>query len=182
MSESPPGIATPSASFLAKFAQPPDSRAEGGKRYTASPELSQLLGCDHFADIKHSEEQLLKLLLESGAISEVSESNAQAKNRWQRALGPALKRGANDRWGQYNIPSRPTELCVRWDFDTIKHSWKSTETMCKMEVGPPDTPHANAPQVFVPSYMLRLPSKAPTHTSPRRTSRLPRERCASAFG
>lgn len=56
-------------------------------------------------------------------------------NRWQRALQPALEkvRSREHPWHEYEIHKRPTELCVRYDYDATSGQWETSETLIKME-------------------------------------------------
>ena len=55
------------------------------------------------------------------------------ETRWQKALRKALAHSVGDPWAQFELHKRPTELCVRWDYDADANSWQRSETLVKME-------------------------------------------------
>ena len=55
------------------------------------------------------------------------------ETRWQKALRKALAHSVGDPWAQFELHKRPTELCVRWDYDAEANSWQRSETLVKME-------------------------------------------------
>ena len=57
----------------------------------------------------------------------------QKQTRWQKALRKALAHSVGDPWAQFELHKRPTELCVRWDYDAESNSWQRSETLVKME-------------------------------------------------
>ena len=76
-----------------------------------------------------------------GSGERVSEgSEDECVNGWQYALKLLRAKKLSDpqwglqrQWSEHHIEERPTERCVRWDYNAEKDSWEESVTLVKME-------------------------------------------------
>ena len=108
---------------------------DAAQTFLPSDALAALLSLDEKGQPTVTTDEIIRLLLANGHLdacsvrSDIDEESS--RSRWQRALKQVGKKV--DVWAKYEISKRPTELCVRWDYDAVSDQWVSTETLCKME-------------------------------------------------
>lgn len=100
-------------------------------------ELRALLGVETV-----DEAELVAALEAAGALVRAGQRPAPP----QKAARPAaqlwaLAKAASaqpppDPWEAHRLWERPTELCIRHDYDARRRLWSASETLCKMEAGP----------------------------------------------
>ena len=127
-----------SSSFLTAVASRAVDAAPVAQKFLPSEALVALLGLDAQRQPSVTADEVITLLVARGHLAACSArldvDEASSPSRWQRALSRVKVR--EDSWAKFEISKRPTELCVRGDYDAVSDTWESTETLCKMEDAP----------------------------------------------